>query len=104
MLAKYIKTAEMAAKNQTNGGIIYLLPNFLIRVVYLLPLMMLWRTLIVSGVDAGMTLTQMLTYTLISNLFGPLLNIESPLTHWITDTRLVSYSQQIGRASCRERV
>ena len=91
MLTKYIKTAEMTARNQTNGGIIYLLPNFLIRVIYLLPLMMLWRTLINSGVDAGMTLAQMLTYTLISNLFGDLLNIRSPLTHWIVDTRLISY-------------
>ena len=93
-LAKYSKTAAMTARNQTNGGILYLLPNYAIRVVYLLPLMVLWRTLIGSGVDVGMTLTQMLTYTFISNLFGDLLNVTSPLTHWIIDSHIVSLYQR----------
>ncbi len=93
-ILKYIKTAEMTARNQTNGGVIYLLPNYLIRLVYLLPLIILWRTLMNSGVDTGMTLSQMLSYTFISNLFGDLLNITSSLTHWIADSPLLSACQR----------
>ncbi len=93
-ISPYIKTAEMTARNQTNGGIIYLLPNYMIRLVYLLPLIILWRTLMNSGVETGMTLSQMLTYTFISNLFGDLLNITSPLTHWIMDSPLLSACQR----------
>jgi riboflavin transporter FmnP len=65
---KYIKTAQIAMRAQTNGGIIYLFPNILLNVMYLLPLMFLWRVIAGSGVDAGMTLSQLLTYTYINAL------------------------------------
>ncbi len=94
MLKKYFKTMEMSARNQTNGGILYMLPSFAIRLVYIFPLMILWRTLIDSGVDAGMTLTQMLTYTLIGNLFRDLLNVETQFTDWIMDSPLVTISKR----------
>ena len=94
MIAKYIKTASMSAQNKTLAGIIYLLPDALLRVVCLIPLLMLWRTLFGSGVDTGMQLSQMLSYTYISALLSELLVITSPLTNWFYDGALISVFQR----------
>ena len=54
---------RMAMRAQTNGGIFYLLPNIAVRLVHLIPLLFLWSVLSRSGVETGMTLKQMLSYT-----------------------------------------
>jgi len=79
MFAKYIKTAAMSAQNKTLAGIFYLLPDALLRVVCLIPLMMLWRILMSIGVSTGMQLSQMLTYTYVSALLSEILVLLSPL-------------------------
>ena len=43
---KYIKIAQMSAQDLTNGGVAYLLPNYLLKVLYLIPLLFLWRSLV----------------------------------------------------------
>lgn len=91
---KYFKTAQMTAQNQTNAGIFYLLPNYILRVVYLIPLIFLWKTLMNSGVETGMTLTQMLTYTYMSTLLSGLLVIRSPLGGWLYEGLIISLYQR----------
>lgn len=95
MYAKYLATARMTAQNQTNAGILYLLPGYAIRVLYLIPLLFLWRVLMGQGVDAdGMTLAQFLTYTYMSNLLGDLLSVKTPLSDWLYDGEALSYFQR----------
>jgi len=60
---KYMKTARLSALEKTNGGVVYLLPDVLIKIFTLIPLLYLWRTVMSSGSQVGMSLEQMLSYT-----------------------------------------
>lgn len=93
-MKKYMKTAWMTAQNQTNAGVFYLLPNYILKIVYLIPLIFLWKTLMHSGVETGMTLQQMLTYTYMSTLLSGLLIIKSPLGGWLYEGLLTSLYQR----------
>lgn len=94
MFKKYIKTASMSSQNQTQAGLFYLLPQILLRIVQLVPLLLLWRTLMRSDVETGMQLSQLLTYTYASALLSGLLSIRSSLTNWFYDGILVSLYQR----------
>jgi len=89
-MSKYVITATTAMKGHTNGGLIYMFPTVLIRILYLLPLMFLWRVLVDSGVDAGMTLAQLLTYTYISTLLSEMLVVRTPASDWCFTGKLVT--------------
>ena len=86
-MPSYIKTAAMAMRGQTNGGIVYLFPQIFMQIIYLLPLMFLWRIITADGVDAGMTLTQLMSYTYVNALLAKLLIVDTFLTDWDFDTR-----------------
>lgn len=90
MTAKYFKTAQISLRAQTNGGIWYLLPKILIRLVYLLPLMLVWRVLLESGAQADMSLTQMLSYTYLNALLTDLLVVRTQFSGWTYEGELVS--------------
>jgi len=87
---KYVITAVTAMKGHTNGGIVYMLPTVLVRLAYLLPLMFLWRVIAEGGVDAGMTLAQLLTYTYISALLSEMLVVRTPASDWCFTGQLVT--------------
>jgi ABC-2 type transport system permease protein len=87
---KYLKTIQMSMRAQTNGGIIYHLPSIVLKLVYLLPLMFLWRVLAGSGVDVGMSLNQMLTYTYMNALLIEMLAVRTFASNWNYDGKLVS--------------
>ena len=93
-LIKYCKTATMTAKAQTNAGVFYLLPNYILKIVYLVPLIFLWRTLMTSGVKTDMSLTQMLSYTYMSTLLGGLLVVRTPLGNWIYEGLIIGLYQR----------
>ena len=50
MIRKYIATARMAAYEKTNGGLLYLLPDIFMKVVYLVPVMFIWKSLAGSDI------------------------------------------------------
>jgi len=89
-LFKYVKTAQTAMRTQTNGGLVYLVPNVLVKLVYLLPLMFLWCVLADSGVEVGMSLPQMLTYTYMNALLSEMLVVRTFASSWGYDGKLVS--------------
>ena len=60
---RYYYTAKLSAIEKTNGGIIYLLPDILIKAFTLIPLVYLWRVVMSSGAEVGMTMSQMMSYT-----------------------------------------
>ncbi len=94
MIKKYLYTAWMSAKKDLNSGVLYLLPNYIIKIVYLLPLVLLWRILISSGAKIDLTLDQMLTYTYMSALLSGLLVIQSPLGSWLYEGLVISLYQR----------
>ena len=92
--AKYFKTAYMSGASKTNGGIAYLLVNHALQVVYLLPLLLLWRNLMAGGVEAGMSLPQMLTYTYLGVIFADVLVVQTPASNWLYEGLLISLYQR----------
>ncbi len=82
---KYMKTAGMSCLEKTNGGIIYLLPDVLIKICTLIPLIFLWRVVMTSGARAGMNMSQMLTYTYVSSLLSDMMVIETAASGWLSE-------------------
>lgn len=89
-LNKYSSTIIISMRKQTNGGIIYLFPNIIVRLMYLLPLMFLWRVLASQGVEVGMSLEQMLTYTLMNALLGEMLVVQTFMSSWNYEGQVLS--------------
>ena len=84
-MTKYLKTAQLSALEKTNGGIIYLLPDIIIKICTLIPLVFLWRVVMSSGAKVDMTLEQMLTYTVVSALLADMLVVETPASGWLSE-------------------
>jgi ABC-2 type transport system permease protein len=84
-MVKYLKTAQMACLEKTNGGVFYLLPDILVKICTLIPLVFLWRTVMASGVKVGMSMSQMLSYTYAAALLGDLLIVKTPATGWLSE-------------------
>ena len=89
-MQRYRSTALMTAGDKWRAGLPALLPDVLTRALYVVPMLLLWRALIQRGVPVDMTLAQMMTYTLLSNVLTDLLVIRSSLTSWIIDGPLIS--------------
>jgi len=106
-MKKFFKTAQTALRTQTNGGIVYMFPQIILKIIYLVPLMFIWRIVTASGVDAGMTLTQLLSYTYVNALLANILIVNTFINDWdsagkcaILFTRPMSvYSQVISRTA-----
>ena len=104
---RYIKTAQTAMRGKTNGGIIYMFPQIIAKIVYLVPLMFIWRVVTASGVDSGMTLHQLLSYTYVNALLANILIVETYLTDWDASVRGIAlftrpmsvYGQVIARTA-----
>jgi ABC-2 type transport system permease protein len=84
-LYKYIKTAHLSALERTNGGIIYLFPDILIKVFTLISLVFLWRVVMSSGAEVGMNLEQMLTYVYVSSIIADMLVVKTAASGWLSD-------------------
>ena len=88
MIRKYSQTMRMAMRAQTNGGILYLLPNIFVRLVHLIPLLFLGSVLSRSGVETGMTLGQMLSYTYLNAVLADLLVVQTFASSWCYEGEL----------------
>ncbi|ODU57879.1 MAG: hypothetical protein ABT01_01370 [Clostridium sp. SCN 57-10] len=84
-MTKYLKTARMAALEKTNGGLVYLLPDVAIKLFTLIPLIFLWRAVLLSGVQVDMSLEQMLSYTFVGGLLADLLVVKTPASGWLSE-------------------
>lgn len=81
-IKKYMKTAQISMRTYTNGGILYMFPQILLKILALLPLMFIWRSLLQSGVESEMSLPQLLSYTFVNSLLGDLLIVKTYMTDW----------------------
>ena len=85
-----IATLKMSASGKLNGGVPALFAGYLIKIVYLLPLVFLWKTLAEGGADlGGFTLAQLLTYTCISTALRAQLNVESVAVTWHYEGQII---------------
>jgi len=78
-----IATIKMSAAAKLNGGIPALFAGYLLRIVYLLPMVFLWRSLAQGGADlGGFTLSRLLTYTCVSAILRSQLDVQSGVVTW----------------------
>jgi ABC-2 type transport system permease protein len=96
----------MSAAGKLNGGILALFAGYLLKIVYLLPMVFLWQSIAESGADlGGFTLPQLLTYTCVSSLFGAQLNLQSADSAWDWDVPLIDHYRRpatvFGQIICR---
>lgn len=77
----YSSTMFMCTKQVFDGGILCVAGEYLVRLVQFTLMILIWKSLASEGADlGGMTLSQLLTYTLMSSVLRQQLNILSPAT------------------------
>ena len=84
-MKKYAKTAHLSFLERTNGGFIYILPGIIIKACTLIALVYLWRVVMSSGVDVGMSLKQMLTYVYVSAILADMLVVQTAASGWLSE-------------------
>jgi len=84
-MRKYTKTAHLSFLERTNGGLLYLLPGIFIKICTLIALVYLWRVVMSSGVDVGMSLGQMLTYAYVSAILADMLVVQTAASGWLSE-------------------
>jgi len=86
-MQKYIMTAQTALRGKTNGGILYMFPMIVLKVIYLVPLMFIWRIITAGGIEVEMNLAQLLTYTYVNALLADMLIVKTYMTDWDFDSK-----------------
>lgn len=77
----YASTMFMCTKQRFDGGLLGAAGEYLIHLVEFVLMVMIWNVLAGEGADlGGMSLKQLLTYTLMSSVLRQQLNIISPAT------------------------
>jgi ABC-2 type transport system permease protein len=78
---KYWKTATMAATVHAGDNPLYLVADYLLRFLRVAVLLAIWRTILAGrGSVSGLSLGAVLTYTLISEVFGEQFFLRTNLT------------------------
>jgi len=75
----------MAWLEKTNGGLFCLLPDIVIKICTLIPLIFLWRVVMSSGADVGMSMQQMLSYTYVSALLADMMVVRTAASGWLSE-------------------
>ncbi len=90
-----LATAKLCVKEHSYFGFINLLAQYLLQIGGLAALLMIWRSLFLQGVDLeGMKLEQFYTYTVLSTMLAPLLNIHTPASGWLHDGTMLGLYQR----------
>lgn len=87
MIDKYMATARMAVRGKMGGGVFYMFPNIIMKAVYVVPVMFIWKALAGSGYEAEMSVSQLLSYTYVNALLADMLVVNTCLSAWDYDTR-----------------
>lgn len=84
---KYIVTARMAVNGKTNGGVFYMFPDMIMKAIYLIPVMFIWKSLVNSGYEVEMSFSQLMSYTYVNALLTDMMIVNSDLSAWDFDIR-----------------
>lgn len=90
-MVQYLRSARMACLEKTNGGIFYLFPDIVIKICTLVPLIFIWRSVMLSGAKVDMTLSQMLTYTYLSAVLADLMVVKTAASGWLAEGVLLKF-------------
>ena len=98
MFKKYVATARMLMREQNYFGIGEQAAGYVMRLVSMLCMLIIWRALFLGGADMeGMTLTQMLAYTVMASALSDLLDVRTQMSNWLHEgTILSNYLRPMG--------
>ena len=85
MIHKYLATAQMALRGKTGGGVLYMFPDIILKVVYLVPVMFIWKSLAETGYEVEMSVSQLLSYTYVNALLADMMIVNTCLSSWNYD-------------------
>lgn len=90
-MQRYLATAVMCLKEKGYFGLMELVGQYLLRIATLVALCFVWRTLFGQGVSYdGMSLGQMLSYTVLGSALAPILTVRTPASGWMHDGTILS--------------
>lgn len=90
-MKKYLITSQLSATRALDGGLFYMLSGHLLKLARLIILLLLWQSLAKQGADlGGLTLDQLLAYTLLSSILTEQLNIVTPATTAFWEGSIIS--------------
>lgn len=90
-MKKYTFTAQLSATKAFDGGLFYILSNYLLKLAQVIILLLLWRSLAEQGADlGGFTLQQLLLYTMLSSVLREQLSIVTPATTAFWEGSIIS--------------
>lgn len=90
-MLKYVFTSKLSATQAFDGGVLYIVSNYILKLTQLAILMLIWNSLATQGADLGeFKLAQLLIYTLLASVLGQQLSIVTPATTAFWEGTLVS--------------
>jgi len=90
-MKKYTLTAQLSATQAFDGGLFYILGGYILRLAQVVILLLLWRSIAEQGADlGGLTIQQLLMYTLLSSVLREQLSIVTPATTAFWEGSLLS--------------
>ena len=94
-MKRFFHTAGMKVAETSTFGAVNLIGNYALRAAGALAMLLIWKTLAQSGGDLnGMTLEQLVTYTLLTAILHPLLDVRTPISSWLHEGVLQSLYQR----------
>ena len=90
-MKKYIVTSQLSATKAFDGGVLYILSSYGLRLIQVIVMMLLWSSLAEQGAElGGFTLGQLLLYTMLSSILIEQLNITTPATTAFWEGTIIS--------------
>ena len=94
-MKQFFATALMRVKESSTFGAVNLVGTYLLRAAGTMAMLLIWRQLSVSGGDLqGMTLSQLTTYTLLTAILHPMLDVRTPISSWLHEGVLIGLYQR----------
>lgn len=95
MTRRGLAVLRMGLRENTYFGLWEILGNYLLRLIQLLVMLTVWRALFAGGAGReGMTLAQLLCYTVLGSALQPLLDVRTQASNWLHDGSILSLYQR----------
>ena len=90
-MRKYLSTISLTARARDYFGFAGVIGKYLLKLLRVVIMMILWKDLFTRGADTGgMTVEQVLSYTLMGAILEPLLDVRTPVSDWLHSGSILS--------------
>lgn len=90
-IRKYWTTVSLVARTRDYFGFVGVIGKYLLKLIRVVIMMILWKDLFMRGADTGgMTVEQVLSYTLMGAILEPMLDVRTPVSDWLHSGSILS--------------